>query len=91
MHRTRSLWAGLLLIGVGILRASPPLRRPTLVRFDFFLTAADPALGYSADGCRLVQRWCLDDITYPTGSLFNPETGEMTAVGEEWRGWVAGR
>ena len=25
------------------------------------------------------------------GSLFNPETGEMTAVGEEWRGWVAGR
>jgi len=27
----------------------------------------------------------LDDITYPTGSLFNPETGEMTAVGEGWR------
>jgi len=34
-------------------------------QIDFFLTAADPALGYSADGGCLVQRWCLDDITYP--------------------------
>lgn len=55
--------------------------------FAFFLTAADPALGDPADGYRLVQRWCwysLDDTIYPTGRLFDPQTGEMTAVGEGW-------
>jgi hypothetical protein len=55
--------------------------------FEFFLTAADPALGDPADGYRLVQRWCwysLDDTTYPTGRLFDPQTGAMTVVGEGW-------
>ena len=64
--------------------------------FDFFLTAADPATGYPADGYRLVQRWCwysLDapDDYYPTGRLFNPNTGGMTAVGEGWSGYVEGK
>lgn len=59
--------------------------------FEFFLTAADPALGDPADGYRLVQRWCwysLDDTTYPTGRLFDPQTGAMTAVGEGWAEYV---
>jgi len=63
--------------------------------FDFFLTASDPALGYPEDGYRLVQRWCwysLDapDTYYPTGRLFDPQTGAMTAVGQGWATYVAG-
>jgi len=53
--------------------------------FDFFLTAADPELGYPPDGYRLVQRWCwysLGDLTYPTGNLFDPDTKEMTPLGK---------
>lgn len=61
--------------------------------FDFFLSATDPALGYSEDGYRLVQRWCwysLDasEHIYPTGNLFDPETGQMTAVGRAWVQYV---
>jgi hypothetical protein len=72
----------------------PPERVVAFLRgtFDFFLTAADPALGDPADGYRLVQRWCwysLDDTTYPTGRLFDPQTGAMTAVGEGWASMVA--
>jgi len=71
----------------------PPERVVAFLRgtFDFFLTAADPALGDPADGYRLVQRWCwysLDDTTYPTGRLFDPQTGAMTAVGEGWAEYV---
>jgi len=63
--------------------------------FGFFLNATDPALGYPADGYRLVQRWCwysLDasNYLYPTGRLFDPETGAITAVGEGWRAYVEG-
>ncbi|MEM3553586.1 MAG: hypothetical protein QW658_01350, partial [Candidatus Bathyarchaeia archaeon] len=60
--------------------------------FEFFLTAADPTIGYPADGYRLVQRWCwysLDDVTYPTGRLFDPHTGALTVVGEGWVDIVA--
>jgi hypothetical protein len=71
----------------------PPERVVAFLRgtFDFFLTAADPALGDPADGYRLVQRWCwysLDDTTYPTGRLFDPQTGAMTVVGEGWASMV---
>jgi hypothetical protein len=67
----------------------PPERVVAFLRgtFEFFLTATDPALGDPADGYRLVQRWCwysLDDTTYPTGRLFDPQTGAMTVVGEGW-------
>jgi hypothetical protein len=77
----------------------PPERVVAFLRgtFEFFLTAADPALGDPADGYRLVQRWCwysLDDVTYPTGRLFDPQTGAMTAVGEGWvrivSQWIGG-
>ncbi|MCI0475641.1 MAG: glycosyl hydrolase [Anaerolineales bacterium] len=53
--------------------------------FDFFLIARDPALGYPADDYKLVQRWCwysLNDTGYPTGRLFDPQTGEMTDIGK---------
>ena len=72
----------------------PPERVVAFLRgtFEFFLTAADPALGDPADDYRLVQRWCwysLDDTTYPTGRLLDPQTGAMTAVGEGWASMVA--
>jgi hypothetical protein len=72
----------------------PPERVVAFLRgtFEFFLTATDPALGDPADGYRLVQRWCwysLDDTTYPTGRLFDPQTGAMTVVGEGWANMVA--
>jgi hypothetical protein len=61
--------------------------------FDFFLTATDPALGYPEENYRLVQLWCwysLDDSAdhYPTGNLFDPQTGNMTTVGEAWAVYV---
>ncbi len=64
--------------------------------FDFFLTATDPEVGYPADDYRLVQRFCwysLDaaDDYYPTGRLFDPQTGAMTAMGEGWATYVAER
>ncbi len=72
----------------------PPERVVAFLRgtFEFFLTAADPSLGDPSDGYRLVQRWCwysLDDVTYPTGRLFDPQTGKMTAVGEGWVSMVS--
>ena len=61
--------------------------------FDFFLTATDPSSGYPADGYRLVQLWCWYSLNdsgdyYPTGNLFDPHTGIMTAVGEAWAVYV---
>lgn len=56
-----------------------------LATFEFFRTAADPALGYPGDDYRLVQRWCwysLADTRYPTGNLIEPDTGELTPLGE---------
>jgi hypothetical protein len=71
----------------------PPDVVATFMRgtFDYFLGAADGAIGYPADGYRLVQRWCwysLADNAYPTGRLFDPETAAMTAVGAAWRDYV---
>jgi hypothetical protein len=75
-----------------------PERVTTFLRntFDFFMTATDPALGCSEDDYRLVQRWCwysLNDVdhSYPTGRLFDPSTGQMTAVGQGWVNYVNGQ
>jgi hypothetical protein len=60
--------------------------------FDFFTTATDPTLGYQADGNRLVQRWAwysLSDTVYPTGNLFDPETGQITALGLAYGSYVS--
>lgn len=59
--------------------------------FEFFRTAADPALGYAADGYRLVQRWCwfsLADPRYPTGNLIHMESGQLTPLGEAFRSYA---
>jgi hypothetical protein len=61
--------------------------------FDFFLSATDPALGYPEDSYLLVQGWCwysLNDVdhSYPAGRLFDPSTGQMTAVGQGWVDYV---
>lgn len=59
--------------------------------FDFFMTATDPELGYAPDGDRLVQRWLwysLSDTVYPTGNLFDPVTGEITALGLAYASYV---
>jgi hypothetical protein len=60
--------------------------------FDFFMTATDPKLGYPPDGDRLVQRWLwysLSDTVYPTGNLFDPTTGQITALGLAYGSYVA--
>jgi hypothetical protein len=54
--------------------------------FEFFLTATDTASGYPSDDFRLVQQWCwfsLDDVGYPTGRLFDPQTGALTPFGKQ--------
>jgi len=62
--------------------------------FDFFLSASDPELGYPPDKNRLVQRWCwysLADTEYPAGNLLDPQTGQVTEVGQAWREYVMQR
>jgi hypothetical protein len=54
--------------------------------FDFFLSAADGAVGYPRDGNRLVQWWCWYSLAapedyYPTGNLFDPVTKALTPLG----------
>ncbi len=61
--------------------------------FDYFLTARDDALGYPGDENRLVQAFCwysISDTMYPTPNLFDPETREITPVGEMFVAYVAG-
>ncbi len=61
--------------------------------FDFFLTARDPELGYPADDNRLVQAfnwYSIADKTYPTSSLFDPETRNVSPVGETFKAYVSG-
>ena len=61
--------------------------------FDFFLTARDPALGYPADDNRLVQafNWYnVADKVYPTSNLFDPETRNVSLVGETFKAYVSG-
>ena len=59
--------------------------------FDYMRTAADPGLGYPADGNRLVQGWCwysLADTTYPTGNLIDPGTRSLTPLGRDFKQYV---
>jgi hypothetical protein len=65
-----------------------------LATFDYFETAADPGLGYPADGYRLVQRWCwfsLADERYPTGNLASPGSGALTPLGQAFRDFAYSR
>ena len=69
--------------------------------FDFFLTATDPAIGYPADGDRLVQAWAwysLDDDSYYDGQKIGEGYGgdlftgaytkTMTALGQAYADYV---
>ncbi len=53
--------------------------------FDYMLGTKDSALGYAPDDYRLVQKFVWyslnDRVDHFGGSLYNPETGLMTAVG----------
>ncbi len=60
--------------------------------FDFLLSAADPDIGYPADGNRLVQRltwYSLSDTVYPTSNLVDPKTGELTLLGQTFANYAA--
>jgi hypothetical protein len=63
-----------------------------LEAFDFLFSASDPASGYPPDANRLVQRWCwfsVADADYVTGNLFDPQTREMTFLGQAWQEYVS--
>jgi plastocyanin len=66
--------------------------------FDYMLTTKDCSLGYTSDGCRLVQRWAwfsLNEKMYDpecegqscggNGNLFDPSTRTITAFGLAYR------
>jgi len=60
--------------------------------FDYLLTAQDAALGYSADGNRLVQAFCwfsTADKVYQTSNLADPETRAITPVGKAFKEYMA--
>jgi hypothetical protein len=68
------------------------VRQFMLDTFEFFRTAADPALGYPADGYRLVQRWCwfsVADDRYPTGNLMQPEDQSLTVLGKAFQAYAS--
>ena len=54
--------------------------------FDYMASAADPNIGYAADGFRLVQVWSwysTADTSY-NGWLFDPNSQQLTAVGQNF-------
>lgn len=62
--------------------------------FDFLVQATDDTIGYPADGNRLVQ-WAFwysvyDPQEFPTGNLYEPESAELTALGEIYTDYVNG-
>jgi hypothetical protein len=62
-----------------------------LATFDYFNSATDPALGYPADGYRLVQRWCWFSLVaerYPTGNLVDAASGKLTPLGRAFRSYA---
>ncbi len=61
--------------------------------FDYLLTATDPDVGYPADDNRLVQRltwYSLSDTVYPTSNLVDPQSGELTLLGQTFADYAAG-
>ncbi len=60
---------------------------------DFLLNARDDSTGLPADGNRLVQRWAwysVADTRYFTGNLFDPNTAQITPLGQAFADYVAG-
>jgi hypothetical protein len=62
--------------------------------FDFLVSAADGTIGYPADDNRLVQ-WAFwysvyDPQDFPTGNLFDPDSAELTPLGEIYTNYING-
>ncbi len=64
--------------------------------FNYFLNARDSELGMPDDENRLVQRWAwysLDDNSFgwgtTWGALFDPDTGQITPMGEAYAAYTA--
>ena len=63
-----------------------------IAAFDFLMSENDEDVGYPPDGNRLVQRWAwysVADSVYSTGNLFDPDTGQITALGEAFAAYTA--
>ena len=63
-----------------------------IAAFDYLMTATDADVGYPPDGNRLVQRWAwysIADRVYSTGNLFDPDTGQITPLGEVFAAYAA--
>lgn len=59
--------------------------------FDYMTTAADPALGYEADGYRLVQKWSwysTNDTSF-NGWLFDSVSNQLTPMGQNFANHTA--
>lgn len=68
------------------------VREFMIAAFDFLMTATDEDVGYPPDGNRLVQRWAwysVADSAYSTGNLFDPDTGQITALGKAFADYAA--
>jgi hypothetical protein len=67
-------------------------REYMIATFDLLREARDPEIGYPSDGGRLVQRWFWyslnDDLWRFGGSLFDPETGRRTILGDAFAEYV---
>lgn len=62
--------------------------------FEFLVQARDDSIGYPADDNRLVQ-WSFwysvfDEDEFPTGNLYDPETAELTPLGEQYATYING-
>lgn len=63
-----------------------------LQTYEFMLAATDPAIGYPADGHRLVQRWAwfsAADKDYPTGNLLEVDSNRLTPLGVRHRDYTS--
>lgn len=66
-----------------------------LATFDYFVAERDCAIGYVADGCRLVQRWLWFSLDHPTegfnvhARLYDSAADALTPAGIAFRDWVA--
>lgn len=72
----------------------PPERVAAFLQasFDFLLTASDEEIGYPADDNHLVQWWFWFSLyeagDLGAGNLFDPQSGQLTAVGFGYRNYV---
>ena len=60
--------------------------------FDYMLAATDENTGYPLDENRLVQGWLwysLNAEWFPLGQLFDPDTQNITVIGNGWKDYVS--